>query len=207
MQTSAGKVLSFIFWDAQAILFIDYLEKSRTINSEYSIGLLVCLKEETAKKTTINEEVKSALSPKQCIVSQVNCNDEKITWITLQIASAPILSSRCGPQQLLAVCRSQKNTPGKVLASVYHSRRRLSMNYVKFGRKVALLGRPETYQVMCYIKYIQIHMHTHIHTHYTHTQRMFCLHMSISLCLGPSVHTHTHIYIYIYIYIYIHSKG
>ena len=41
MQTSAGKVLAFIFWDAQGILFINCLEKGRTINSEYYIALLV----------------------------------------------------------------------------------------------------------------------------------------------------------------------
>ena len=50
MQTSAGKVLSSIFWDAQGIFFIDYLEKGRTINSKYYIVLLVHLKEEIAKK-------------------------------------------------------------------------------------------------------------------------------------------------------------
>ena len=38
MQTSAGKVLASIFWDAQDILFINYLEKGRTINREYHIG-------------------------------------------------------------------------------------------------------------------------------------------------------------------------
>ena len=50
IQTSAGKVLASVFWDAQGILFIDYFEKGRTINSEYYIALLVCLKEEIAKK-------------------------------------------------------------------------------------------------------------------------------------------------------------
>ena len=49
-QTSAGKVLASVFWDAQGILFINYLEKGRTIYSEYYIALLVCLKEEIAKK-------------------------------------------------------------------------------------------------------------------------------------------------------------
>ena len=49
MQTSAGKVLAFVFWDAQGILFINYLEKGRIINSEYYIALLVCLKEEITK--------------------------------------------------------------------------------------------------------------------------------------------------------------
>ena len=33
-----------------SILFIDYFEKERNINSEYYISLLVCLKEEIAKK-------------------------------------------------------------------------------------------------------------------------------------------------------------
>ena len=48
--TSAGKVLPSIFWDAQGILCIDYLEKGRTINNEYYIVLFVCLKKEITKK-------------------------------------------------------------------------------------------------------------------------------------------------------------
>ena len=43
-------VLASVFWDAQGILFIDYFEKGRTINSEYYIALLVRLKKEIAKK-------------------------------------------------------------------------------------------------------------------------------------------------------------
>ena len=50
MQISAGKVLVSVFWDAHGILFIDYLEKGRNINSEYYIALLVSLKKEIAKK-------------------------------------------------------------------------------------------------------------------------------------------------------------
>ena len=50
MQASAGKVLPSVFWDTQGILFIDYLEKGRTISREYYIALLVYLKEEIAKK-------------------------------------------------------------------------------------------------------------------------------------------------------------
>ena len=34
MQTSADMVLASIFWDAQGILLIDYLEKGRTINTK-----------------------------------------------------------------------------------------------------------------------------------------------------------------------------
>ena len=50
MQTSADKILASVFWDVLGILFIDYREKGRTINSEYYIALLVCLKEEITKK-------------------------------------------------------------------------------------------------------------------------------------------------------------
>ena len=42
IQTSADKVLASVFWDVQGILFINYLEKGKTINSEYYIALLVC---------------------------------------------------------------------------------------------------------------------------------------------------------------------
>ena len=75
-QTSAGKVLATVFWDAQGILFIDYLEKGSTINSKYYIALLVCLKAGITKKWPQIKK-KSALSPRQCTVSQVDCNDGK----------------------------------------------------------------------------------------------------------------------------------
>jgi hypothetical protein len=32
---SAGKVVALVFWDAEGILFIDYLEKGKTITGEY----------------------------------------------------------------------------------------------------------------------------------------------------------------------------
>ena len=53
-QMSTGKVLASVFWDAHGILFIGYLEKGRTINSEYYY-----------EKTNPNEEGKRALSPRQ----------------------------------------------------------------------------------------------------------------------------------------------
>ena len=111
-QTSAGKFLASVFWDVQGILFIDYLEKGRIINSDHYIVLLVRLKEEITNKWPQMKE-KSALSPRQCTKSQVNLNNDKTTRIALLIASAPPLFSRSGPQQLLAVCRSQKNATGK----------------------------------------------------------------------------------------------
>ena len=78
-QTSSGKVLASVFWDVQGILFIDYLEKGRPINSKYHIALLVRLKETNHQKTATNEEEKSAHSPRQCTMSQVDCNNGKTT--------------------------------------------------------------------------------------------------------------------------------
>ena len=40
---SAGKVMASVFWDAESILFIDYLEKGKTITGEYYSNLLTRL--------------------------------------------------------------------------------------------------------------------------------------------------------------------
>jgi histone-lysine N-methyltransferase SETMAR len=40
---SAGKVMALVFWDAEGILFIDYLEKGKTITGEYYSNLLTRL--------------------------------------------------------------------------------------------------------------------------------------------------------------------
>lgn len=48
-QTSAGKVMASVFWDAHGIILIDYLEKGKTINSEYYSSLLTRLDDEIKK--------------------------------------------------------------------------------------------------------------------------------------------------------------
>ena len=109
MQTSAGNVLASIFWDAQGILFIDYLEKGRTINSEYYTALLVRQKEEIAKK-------RPHMKKKKVLFHQDNApyHNGKTTWIEIWIASAPTLFSSSCLQRLLAVCRPQENSPGTI---------------------------------------------------------------------------------------------
>ena len=49
-QQSTGKVMASVFWDAHGIIFIDYLEKGKTINSDYYIAQLERLKDEIAEK-------------------------------------------------------------------------------------------------------------------------------------------------------------
>ena len=48
-QQSAGKVMASVFWDMHGVIFIDYLEKGKTITGEYYCGLLDKLKEEIKK--------------------------------------------------------------------------------------------------------------------------------------------------------------
>lgn len=52
-QKSAGKVTVSVFWDAHGIIFIDKLEKGKTINSDYYMALLERLKVEMAAKRQI----------------------------------------------------------------------------------------------------------------------------------------------------------
>ena len=47
---SAGKVMASVFWDAREIIFIEYLHKGKTINSEYYTNLLQRLRDEIKKK-------------------------------------------------------------------------------------------------------------------------------------------------------------
>jgi hypothetical protein len=87
------------------IIFIDYLEKGNTINSEYHIALLERLNDEIKKK-------RPHLKKKKALFHQDNAavqNDRKIAWIRLRIAYPSTVFSRSGLQWLFSVCRPQKN--------------------------------------------------------------------------------------------------
>jgi hypothetical protein len=45
-----GKAMASVFWNAEGILFIDYLEKSTTITGEYYSNLLTTLDEKIRDK-------------------------------------------------------------------------------------------------------------------------------------------------------------
>ena len=49
-QRSAKKVMASVFWDAKEILLANYLQKSKTINSEYYCSLLDQLDENIGEK-------------------------------------------------------------------------------------------------------------------------------------------------------------
>jgi len=49
---SAGKVMASVFWDAEGILFIDYLEKDKKITGEYYSNILTRLGEKIREKSS-----------------------------------------------------------------------------------------------------------------------------------------------------------
>ena len=57
---SAEKVMALVFWDAEGILFIDYLEKGKTITGEYYSNLLTRLDEKIREKRTGLQKKKSS---------------------------------------------------------------------------------------------------------------------------------------------------
>jgi len=62
---SAGKVMASVFWDAEGILFIDYLEKGKTITGEYYSNLLTRLDEKIREKRPSLQKKKINLSSGQ----------------------------------------------------------------------------------------------------------------------------------------------
>ena len=116
MQTSVDKVLASMFWDVKGILFIDYLEKGRTINSEYYIALLVHLKEEITKKQPQMKKNK-VLFHQDNALSHVNCNNGKTTWIALQIAPHPPYSPDLTPNNYWLFADLKRMLQGKRFGS------------------------------------------------------------------------------------------
>jgi hypothetical protein len=68
--------MASVFWDARGIIYIDYLDKGQTINSEHNIALLERLNDEIKKKCPHFKKKKMLLY--QDTVSQINQNYGKI---------------------------------------------------------------------------------------------------------------------------------
>jgi histone-lysine N-methyltransferase SETMAR len=57
--------MALVFWDAEGILFIDYLENGKTITGEYYSSLLIRLDKKFVRKETVCKR-KNCLSSGQC---------------------------------------------------------------------------------------------------------------------------------------------
>ena len=59
---SAGKVMATVFWDSQVVIYIDYLEKGKTVTGLYCAELLDQFDSELQKKTPPYGEEKKCSS-------------------------------------------------------------------------------------------------------------------------------------------------
>ena len=70
--------MASVFWDEHSILFIDYLEKGKTINSDYYMALTGSIERRNQEKTASHAKEKNAVPPRECTVPQVHENDGQI---------------------------------------------------------------------------------------------------------------------------------
>ena len=71
---SSGKIMASFFWDAKVIVFIDYLQKGRTMNREYYANLLRELRQAIKSKRP-GKLIMGPVTPAQCSYTQVcGCN-------------------------------------------------------------------------------------------------------------------------------------
>ncbi|CAK9809282.1 hypothetical protein ANTQUA_LOCUS5971 [Anthophora quadrimaculata] len=68
---SAGKVMATVFWDSRGVIFIDYLQKGKTITRAYYASLLDRLEAEIAEKRP-HLQKKNLVPSRQCAVSHLN---------------------------------------------------------------------------------------------------------------------------------------
>lgn len=114
---SAGKVMATVFWDARGIIFIDYLEKGKTINSEYYCALLDRLSEEIKIK-------RPHLAKKKVLFHQDNApshtaflTQQKLAELRFEIAPHPPYSPDLAPSDYFLFPNLKKFLAGKKFSS------------------------------------------------------------------------------------------
>lgn len=63
-------------------MFIDYLDKGRSINRDYFIALIGRFKDAITEKPRL--KIESSFSPGQCTTAQISKNDGPNPWIDLR---------------------------------------------------------------------------------------------------------------------------
>ena len=104
---SAGKVMASVFWDAEGILFIDYLEKGKTITREYYSNLLTRLDKKNLWEKTQFAKEKNCLLSGQCTRPQKCCGNGKIKGSALSIVGTSTLFPRFCSLWLLSLPKTQ----------------------------------------------------------------------------------------------------
>ena len=119
---SAGKVMVSVFWDAEGILSIDYVERGKTITGEYYPNLLTRLDEKKSWEKTWFAKEKNRLSSGQCTRPQKCFGSKEIKGSALWIVRTSTLFPRFDSLWLLSLPKTQ--TLPRWLAFFFESRGR-----------------------------------------------------------------------------------
>lgn len=109
--------MASIFWDAQGIIFIDYLEKGKSINSEYYMTLLIKLKEEISVK-------RPGMAKKKILFHQDNAPSHrsiatmaKLSELRFELLPHPPYSPDLAPSDYFLFSNLKKHLQGKSYGS------------------------------------------------------------------------------------------
>ena len=93
----AGKVVASVFWNAHGFLFIDYLEKGKTINSERYISQLMRLKNEIGEKRLQMKKKKVLFHQDNAPCHKSLATMAKLNELSFELLSHPPYSSDLAP--------------------------------------------------------------------------------------------------------------
>ena len=116
-QKLAGKVMASLFWDAHGVLFIDYLEKGKTIKSDFHMALLNRLSAEIKKKRPHMWKKKVLFSQDNALCYKSIKMMVKLNELSFELLPRPSYSPNMAPQWLLALCWLEEILQGKRFAS------------------------------------------------------------------------------------------
>ena len=116
--------MASVFWNAHGVLFIDYLEKGKMINSERYIGQLMRLKNEIGEKRLQMKKKKVLFHHDNVPCHKSFATMAKLNELSFELLPHPPYSPDLAPSDYFAdyfVCRPQKNAPRKeiLLQSFY----------------------------------------------------------------------------------------
>ncbi|GFT15440.1 putative DD34D transposase [Trichonephila clavipes] len=111
--------MASVFWDVHGILFIDYLEKGKTINSKYYMVLLDRLKEKRRKITSSNAKEKVVFQQNNAPCHKSMKTMAKLNELHFKLLSHPpfrpdLVSVTTGSFQTLKECYRERGRPSVI---------------------------------------------------------------------------------------------
>lgn len=114
---SAGKVMATVFWDAQGIIFIDYLQKGKTITGAYYASLLDKLSKEIEEKRPHLKKKKILFHQDNAPVHTCKVSAAKMAELKFEILPHPPYSPDLAPSDFFLFPNLKKWLGGRRFTS------------------------------------------------------------------------------------------